>query len=47
MAVALAYSVDEARALVVEASGFNDLDDLHSEPTIHETPIGFVVWGGG
>jgi hypothetical protein len=43
---AMAYSVEQARELIVE-SGINVIDgELNQEPTVYDAPAGFAVWGG-
>lgn len=53
IAFALAYSVDEARMLVLKKLGYDSntpkrlLTEFDSEPLICETPEAFYKYGGG
>lgn len=44
---ALASSVEEARAAILEACSYVPPDDLSKEPRVVETVEGFTCWGGG
>lgn len=49
MMVAIAGSVEEARATLKKECSYIPDDDLEEEPTVCELdhPVAFVVWGGG
>ena len=46
MMVALAEDVESARKMLQEKCSYLDKYDLAREPTVHEDPCAFYVWGG-
>lgn len=44
---ALATSVDQARELLLAECSFLPQGDLAKEPSVHDTPVAFLCWGGG